>query len=53
MRTLEDIGALMEAGASRAILGTAAAADPAFVARGRWRSSPSASWWPWTCAAAA
>jgi phosphoribosylformimino-5-aminoimidazole carboxamide ribotide isomerase len=33
MRTLEDIGRLIEAGASRAILGTAAAADPAFVAR--------------------
>jgi phosphoribosylformimino-5-aminoimidazole carboxamide ribotide isomerase len=33
MRTLEDIGALMDAGASRAILGTAAAADPTFVAR--------------------
>jgi phosphoribosylformimino-5-aminoimidazole carboxamide ribotide isomerase len=33
MRTLEDIGALMEAGASRAILGTAAAADPTFVSR--------------------
>ena len=33
MRTLEDIGALLEAGASRAILGTAAAADPGFVSR--------------------
>ncbi len=33
MRTLEDIGALVEAGASRAILGTAAAADPTFVSR--------------------
>jgi phosphoribosylformimino-5-aminoimidazole carboxamide ribotide isomerase len=33
IRTLEDIGALMEVGASRAILGTAAAADPTFVAR--------------------
>jgi phosphoribosylformimino-5-aminoimidazole carboxamide ribotide isomerase len=33
IRTLEDIGALLEAGASRAILGTAAAADPAFVSR--------------------
>lgn len=33
IRAMEDIGALMEAGASRAILGTAAAADPSFVAR--------------------
>lgn len=33
IRELADIGALMEAGASRAILGTAAAADPTFVAR--------------------
>jgi phosphoribosylformimino-5-aminoimidazole carboxamide ribotide isomerase len=33
MRSLEDIGALVEAGASRAILGTAAAADPTFVSR--------------------
>jgi phosphoribosylformimino-5-aminoimidazole carboxamide ribotide isomerase len=33
MRTLQDIGALIDAGASRAILGTAAAADPSFVAR--------------------
>ena len=33
IRALEDIGALMEAGASRAILGTAAAADPSFVSR--------------------
>lgn len=33
MRTLEDIGAALEAGASRVILGTAAAADPAFVSR--------------------
>ena len=33
MRSLEDIGALIEAGASRAILGTAAAADPTFVSR--------------------
>lgn len=33
MRSLEDIAALIEAGASRAILGTAAAADPSFVSR--------------------
>jgi phosphoribosylformimino-5-aminoimidazole carboxamide ribotide isomerase len=33
LRALEDIGALIEAGASRAILGTAAAADPSFVSR--------------------
>jgi phosphoribosylformimino-5-aminoimidazole carboxamide ribotide isomerase len=33
IRTLEDIGALLEAGAARAILGTAAAADPTFVRR--------------------
>jgi phosphoribosylformimino-5-aminoimidazole carboxamide ribotide isomerase len=33
VRTLEDVGRLIEVGASRAILGTAAAADPAFVAR--------------------
>jgi phosphoribosylformimino-5-aminoimidazole carboxamide ribotide isomerase len=33
MRSLEDITAAREAGASRVILGTAAAADPAFVAR--------------------
>jgi phosphoribosylformimino-5-aminoimidazole carboxamide ribotide isomerase len=33
IRAMHDIGALMEAGASRAILGTAAAADPTFVAR--------------------
>ena len=31
LRSLEDIGALLEAGAARAILGTAAAADPDFV----------------------
>jgi phosphoribosylformimino-5-aminoimidazole carboxamide ribotide isomerase len=33
IRTLGDIGAMMEVGAARAILGTAAAADPTFVAR--------------------
>ena len=33
IRSLQDIGALLEAGASRAILGTAAAADPGFVSR--------------------
>lgn len=33
IRTLQDIGALMDRGAGRAILGTAAAADPTFVAR--------------------
>jgi phosphoribosylformimino-5-aminoimidazole carboxamide ribotide isomerase len=33
IRAMEDIGALIDAGASRAILGTAAAADPSFVAR--------------------
>jgi len=33
IRTLEDIAALLEDGTSRAILGTAAAADPAFVSR--------------------
>jgi phosphoribosylformimino-5-aminoimidazole carboxamide ribotide isomerase len=33
IRTLEAIGDLMRAGAARAILGTAAAADPTFVAR--------------------
>lgn len=33
IRSLEDIGALLGAGASRAILGTAAAADPGFVSR--------------------
>jgi phosphoribosylformimino-5-aminoimidazole carboxamide ribotide isomerase len=33
IRTLEDIAALLEGGASRAILGTAAAADPGFVSR--------------------
>ena len=34
LRSLEEIGRVLEAGASRAILGTAAAADPAFVERG-------------------
>ncbi len=34
LRSLEAIGQVLEAGASRAILGTAAAADPAFVERG-------------------
>jgi phosphoribosylformimino-5-aminoimidazole carboxamide ribotide isomerase len=33
IRSLEDIGSLLGAGASRAILGTAAAADPGFVSR--------------------
>lgn len=33
IRTLEDIGRLLETGAARAILGTAAAADPGFVRR--------------------
>jgi phosphoribosylformimino-5-aminoimidazole carboxamide ribotide isomerase len=33
LRSLEEIGQLLEAGAARAILGTAAAADPAFVRR--------------------
>jgi phosphoribosylformimino-5-aminoimidazole carboxamide ribotide isomerase len=33
LRSLEAIGQVLEAGASRAILGTAAAADPAFVER--------------------
>lgn len=33
IRSLQDIGALMDAGASRAILGTAAAANPDFVSR--------------------
>jgi phosphoribosylformimino-5-aminoimidazole carboxamide ribotide isomerase len=33
LRSLEAIGEVLEAGASRAILGTAAAADPAFVER--------------------
>ena len=33
IRTLEQIGAVLEAGAARAILGTAAAVDPAFVTR--------------------
>jgi phosphoribosylformimino-5-aminoimidazole carboxamide ribotide isomerase len=33
IRSLDDIGALLEAGAARAILGTAAAADPSFVRR--------------------
>jgi phosphoribosylformimino-5-aminoimidazole carboxamide ribotide isomerase len=33
LRAREDIAALIEAGASRAILGTAAAADPSFVSR--------------------
>ncbi len=33
VRSLEAIGELLQAGASRAILGTAAAADPAFVSR--------------------
>jgi phosphoribosylformimino-5-aminoimidazole carboxamide ribotide isomerase len=33
IRTLEQIGALLEVGAARAILGTAAAVDPAFVTR--------------------
>jgi phosphoribosylformimino-5-aminoimidazole carboxamide ribotide isomerase len=33
IRTLESIGELLEQGAARAILGTAAATDPAFVAR--------------------
>ncbi len=40
---MEDIGELLEPGAARAILGTAAAADPDVRARGRWRSTPSAS----------
>jgi phosphoribosyl isomerase A len=33
VRTLEEIDAVLELGAARAILGTAAALDPAFVAR--------------------
>jgi phosphoribosylformimino-5-aminoimidazole carboxamide ribotide isomerase len=33
IRTLEQIGGVLETGAARAILGTAAAADPAFVTR--------------------
>lgn len=33
VRTLEDVGGLIELGAARAILGTAAAADPSFVSR--------------------
>jgi phosphoribosylformimino-5-aminoimidazole carboxamide ribotide isomerase len=33
IRTLEQIGAVLETGAARAILGTAAAVDPAFVTR--------------------
>jgi phosphoribosylformimino-5-aminoimidazole carboxamide ribotide isomerase len=33
LRTLEEIDAVLELGAARAILGTAAALDPAFVAR--------------------
>jgi phosphoribosylformimino-5-aminoimidazole carboxamide ribotide isomerase len=33
IRTMEDIGGLLETGAARAILGTAAAADPGFVRR--------------------
>lgn len=33
IRTLEQIGAVLEAGAARAVLGTAAALDPAFVTR--------------------
>jgi phosphoribosylformimino-5-aminoimidazole carboxamide ribotide isomerase len=33
LRTIEDVGALLERGASRAVLGTAAAADPGFVRR--------------------
>jgi phosphoribosylformimino-5-aminoimidazole carboxamide ribotide isomerase len=33
LRTMEAIGSLLETGAARAILGTAAAADPAFVRR--------------------
>ena len=33
IRTLEQIAAVLEAGAARAILGTAAAVDPAFVTR--------------------
>ncbi len=33
IRSLEDIGELLETGAARAILGTAAAADPSFVRR--------------------
>ena len=33
IRTLEDVGSLLEAGAARAILGTAAAIDPSFVSR--------------------
>jgi phosphoribosylformimino-5-aminoimidazole carboxamide ribotide isomerase len=33
IRTLEDVATLIELGAARAILGTAAAADPSFVSR--------------------
>jgi phosphoribosylformimino-5-aminoimidazole carboxamide ribotide isomerase len=33
LRTLEAVGSVLETGAARAILGTAAAADPAFVTR--------------------
>jgi phosphoribosylformimino-5-aminoimidazole carboxamide ribotide isomerase len=33
IRTLEQIGGVLEAGAARAVLGTAAALDPAFVTR--------------------
>jgi phosphoribosylformimino-5-aminoimidazole carboxamide ribotide isomerase len=33
IRTLQDIGTILETGAARAILGTAAAADPGFVTR--------------------
>ena len=51
LRSMEDIAALLETGAARAILGTAAAADPSSCSAPS-RSSPRPSWWRSTCAAA-
>ena len=50
IRSMEDIAALLEAGAARAILGTAAAADTQFVPRAV-EEFAEPSWWRSTCAA--